>query len=217
MEGRHQRDVVVFMPFAAQATDGSIGAQQGLGCEFAEGHDQARGDGLDLCDQVRLTGLYLFREGIPILWWTALDDVADVDLAAIQPHGQENPVEELAGFSDKRLTETILVAARSLTDKDDFCGGVTDPENDPAAMGAQRAALTLLEFMAQLIESPSRCVPGSLRSRALIGGSRYTVVKDPAGTQCIEILEQTPGGRKFMDDFLIQTLWHIGLYCEKVR
>ena len=63
-----------------------------LCCKLSEGTYTFRLDGPDLAFKKRHTCGYLRRFGISIVWWTALDNIANVDIVPGKMHGFQNPI-----------------------------------------------------------------------------------------------------------------------------
>ena len=61
-----------------------------------------------------------------------LYEVITIDLVALHPHGEEDPVEKAAGLADKRLSPLVLFASRRLADEDQPGVGIADAEDDVA-------------------------------------------------------------------------------------
>lgn len=72
---------------------------------------------------------YFFGGRVPVTRRTTLDDVADVDLLSLEAGFSKHTFQELPGWSDEGSAETVLISARGFSDHDDFCIGVSFPEN----------------------------------------------------------------------------------------
>ena len=131
---------------AVDARDPDVLAAQLLRRVVAEARDHLRLDQLDLPEEVRLAGLLLVRDRIAVARWSALDDVRDVDVGAVEPDPGEQLVEQLAGLADERDPLLVLVEARALADEHQVGVRAADSEHDlRAALGepAARAARDL--------------------------------------------------------------------------
>ncbi len=74
----------------------------------------------------------------------ALHDIGDVHLLALEAHGSDHVVEQLAGASDEGQTLRVFVGARALADKHQLGVGVAGAEDDLlAALLPQLAALAV--------------------------------------------------------------------------
>ncbi len=109
-------------------------------------------NGRNLTLQKWKTGLYLLNLGITVPRRAAFHDVADINLAAIQPDGLNNFRQKLAGGTDKRFTLTILIIARAFSDKHQLRSGIAGSENDRSAALSQPAAAAITEIPADLIK-----------------------------------------------------------------
>src|SRR5580704_965295 len=85
MERRHQLDPAHFVPVAAQPTDWRLDLEQRLHRKSAESDDRARAHEIYLAHQERLARRDLVGLGIAIVGRAALDDVADIDVGALEP------------------------------------------------------------------------------------------------------------------------------------
>ena len=65
------------------------------------------------------------------------DDVGDVNLAAGQPHGLDDAVEQLAGGTDKGLAAFFLLGSRGFADENDVGLRVAGAEDKGIAQGAE--------------------------------------------------------------------------------
>src|SRR5271165_1576058 len=75
-------------------------------------------------------GLDLDWKWVPVAGRAALDDVGDVTTTPVNGEllGQQ-PIEELAGPSDERLTGEVLVLARRFADQHQASGGIPRRED----------------------------------------------------------------------------------------
>ncbi len=81
----------------------------------------------------------LLRARVAIARRTALQDIGDVDLLALQPDGGQHAVQQLPGAADEGLTRAVLVRPRGLADQHQACLAVADPEDGLGAGLAQAA------------------------------------------------------------------------------
>ena len=87
--------------------------------------------------------------GDAVLRRAALDDVGDVDLGALQPHGGDHVVEKLAGAADKGQSLGIFIRSRTFADEHEAGVGVSVAEDDRvAALEGKRAAGAVADVVA---------------------------------------------------------------------
>src|SRR2546430_17119821 len=109
VEGRHDGNAFVLAPVAAQAGDGGLVPEQGLGGELPQGDDGLRLDGRELPFEERFAGGELVLLRIAIVGRPALHRVADVVGLAALAHRLDNLGEELSGLPYERLALIFLV------------------------------------------------------------------------------------------------------------
>src|SRR6266550_7000118 len=119
-----------FIPAAAQVRHGVVDGEQRFGGDCSEGDDDLGFDGGNLPHQKRRTGFTLFTLGRAIVWWTALDDVCDVDLLAFQSHRLDHVVEQLPGTAYEGFALLIFVSAGSFADEHQFRLRISYAKND---------------------------------------------------------------------------------------
>jgi len=179
MEGRHERDSLVFAPMAAHAADGSLIAKQGLRGDPAKADNHLRGNGSQLTREKRFTGGYFIWFRVTVTRRAAFFHVTDVDFGTLQAHGEEDPVKQLSGFADKRLTLQVLLATWSLANQDQACVGTADAENDVIAFFTQFAAVTFPQVGPNLFQGLPRPAFGHqvhlIESSTLPGGQGHLV------------------------------------------
>src|SRR6185312_3394198 len=144
----HERDALVLLPGAAEARDGRVRAQEALRGELAERDDHARADGRELLLEEGLALGDLVGLGVAVARRAALQDVADVDVAAGEAHGFDHLGQELAGGADERLAGAIFVGAGRFADEDEGGVGVADAVDDVGALAGELAALAVAELLA---------------------------------------------------------------------
>lgn len=143
MEGRHQRDGVIFMKRPAKATDRFFAAEQGLGGECPERYNRFGRDCLNLAEQKRAAVRNFLQSRIPVFRRAAFEDIADIDLIALIPHRLDHPGQQLAGFTDKRLPLEVFIPAWRLADKDNFCTLTSAAEDNIFSACAEGATLAV--------------------------------------------------------------------------
>src|SRR5690242_11641331 len=112
---------------AALLRDPEVAPEQGLCGGRTEADQHARPDHLELRLEPRATGCDLrpvrllvdaaLAAGLPL---EVLDDVRDVDLAAVDARVLEGLVEKLPGRADERLALEVLLVARLLADEENL-------------------------------------------------------------------------------------------------
>jgi len=140
---RQDSNSPVLMESTPEPGDGRRGFQQRLGGKGTEGTDEI---GLNLCNltfQKGKTGLDLVRFGIPVFRWSALDDIANVDLAAAEFDGFDNAGKKLAGGTDKRFSLPVFFESGPLTDEYELGPWITVTKYDAISFPGQSAALTI--------------------------------------------------------------------------
>ncbi len=152
MVGRHEGDALIGMPAAAQATDGALLAQQTLYGDASQGNNDARIDGGKLALEIGLAGGDFLGTRIAVLRRTAFFHIADINLVAAQPHGEEDAIEKPSGLADEGLSPFVLLATWGLADEHEARLGVADPENDVPAPLAEGTAATVFEFGTDFLE-----------------------------------------------------------------
>ena len=74
--------------------------------------------------EVRHARRHLVGLGLAVLGRAALDDVADVDVVALEAHRGDHPVEQLPGLADERQALRVLVGARPSPMKQSSAAGL---------------------------------------------------------------------------------------------
>ena len=114
--GRHHGDSAPLAPDAAPSTCRRDDLQVLRGAA-SEGDDRLGLHELELRDEEVCAGLRLRRKRRSILWWAALDDVADVDAVALVAHCGDHSVQQLSRASDEGRAFLILVVPWPLADE----------------------------------------------------------------------------------------------------
>jgi len=108
---------LVIMESAPESGDGCRCLQQSLGGKGTQGTYEVRLDRRNLTLQKGKTGFDLIGFGIPVSRWAALDDIANVNLAAAKFDGFDNTRQKLAGGTDKWYSLSVLFESGALADK----------------------------------------------------------------------------------------------------
>ena len=120
---------------------GDFAAEQIGGGGGSESDDDLRADNVDLAEEKLRAGVGFFGLGDAVLRRAALDDVGDVDIGALETHGDDHVVEELAGATDEGQALRVFVSSRTFADEHEAGVGVSVSENDGvAALKGERAA-----------------------------------------------------------------------------
>jgi hypothetical protein len=116
----HQFSTAKFEPLAAELGNAACGFKEGLCGASAESNDHSRIDGIELAQQEWRTGsdFVFFRE--TVLRRAAFDDVADVNIFALQAHGFDHLREKFTGAADEGEALKIFIMAGAFADKDEF-------------------------------------------------------------------------------------------------
>ena len=134
-------DTAKVLPVAAQLAYRGLDLEQRLDREGSQADNRARPHLIDLAEQKGLAGHDLVGLRIAIFRRPALDDVADVDFRAGDPHPAFDDIgEQLAGAAHERLATHVLIGARRFTDKHQVGMRVADAENDIMAKRVKLAA-----------------------------------------------------------------------------
>ena len=151
---------------------------QRLGRELAQRHEHARPERRELSLQERLAGRHLVGLGVAVVGGTALDDVADVHVGSLEPHGGDHPGEQLPGRPHERLALLVLVGAGRLAHEHQVRLGVAHPEDDLLAPARQLAARALAQL---LPHHPQRLGSAPPRRRRAPDGGRRRCWRGRAG------------------------------------
>ena len=122
------RRIIVEAP--AQRGHRVVDAQQVLGRRRAQRHDDLRPDDANLPHQERRAGFALVALGRAVARRAALHDVGDVHLLALQSHGGDHVVEQLAGAPDERQPLLVFVSARAFADEHQLGMWIASAEDD---------------------------------------------------------------------------------------
>ena len=144
---RPQRREVV--EAATQGVHGVVDAEQVLGGGRAQGHDDLGADDANLAQQERRAGIALVALGRAVARRTALHDVGDVNLFALQAHGGDHVVEQLSGAPDERQALRVFVCARPFADEHQLGVRIAGAEDD--LLAAELAQLATLAIGADFV------------------------------------------------------------------
>ena len=119
--------------FAAKAGDSLRGVEERLRGAGTEAADDFGRDHIELADQIWRAGGDLILFGKAIFGRAAFDDVADVDVGALEAHGFDHLREKFAGAADEWLALFVFVAAGAFADEDELRFRIADTEDDVGA------------------------------------------------------------------------------------
>src|ERR1700676_2516033 len=115
MVGDNHRNIAPLQPLSAQPHHTVLGAQDRFRRGGTQGTDRFGADGLKLAEKELAADLHLVRLRSSILWGTALNDVADVNVLAFQGDAFfggrpfDHLREKLSGPADERQALRVLV------------------------------------------------------------------------------------------------------------
>ena len=155
---------------AAQAADGRLGLQQGMGGKAAQRDDHLWLQAIDLPAQIVVAVGDFVSGRVAVTRWPALDDVTDIDvLLAVDTGGGQHVFQQLAGFADKRQPLFVLLLARGFADDQHTRLGAAAANYHLLAGRRQRAALAICHAALQCLPVP---VGGQGRAVSATGGRR---------------------------------------------
>src|SRR4051812_38019425 len=150
VDGQVEATDLALLRAPAHLRDPHRAARERLRREVPERADHLRLDQLDLAHQVGLALLDLLGERVAVPRRTALEDVRDEHLAALDADLLEQLVEEAARATDERLALEVLVAARRLAHEHQVGVRVAHPEDEVRPRGLKRAAMLGVELLVEL-------------------------------------------------------------------
>ena len=126
---------------SAQAGQRGFSAQQIGGGGGAECDDHFRVHDVDLPPEKLHAGVGFYRLRRAVLRRTAFDDVRDVNLLALEAHGVDHVVEELAGAAHEGQPLRVFIGSRALAYEHEAGVGVSVAKDDgvPALKGKRTA------------------------------------------------------------------------------
>ncbi len=143
------------MHFTPQLRKRSVSAHQHLRCNTPQTHNYFRFDQLDLLPEVRQARVDFFLLRIAVTGRAALENVANVDLLALEVDRLENFVEQLPSAPDKRLTLRIFFCSGRFTNHHHICVGIANTKDKIRARKAQRTLRAVTDHRIQLIDARS--------------------------------------------------------------
>ena len=109
-------------------------------------------DDVDLAEEEGRAGVALFGLGGAVAGGAAFDDVGDVDLFALETHGGDHVVEQLAGFADEGNALRVFVGAGAFTDEHKARVWGAVGEDELVAAGVEGAAGAVADIFADELE-----------------------------------------------------------------
>src|SRR5215472_8608434 len=140
MIGGHEFAGAKVEPLAAKLRDSAIGFQERLGRDRSEANNDFGRDDVELAQKKGRAGADFVFFGRAILWRAAFDDVADVNVFALQAHGFDHLREKFSGATNKRESLGIFVGARTFSHENEFGFCVSVAEDNCVAMLVKLAA-----------------------------------------------------------------------------
>jgi hypothetical protein len=153
------RYIIPLKPLAAHFGNAFLVSCEGAGGGSAQSTDGLGLDGGELPEKELAADLHLLRLGSAVSGWPALDDIADVNIAALQWNsflfcGVLNHLrQQLAGAPDKRDTLGIFIRARAFADKDQRGLFVPHSEHDFVSLLMQAASVAIPDVLHDLEQS----------------------------------------------------------------
>jgi hypothetical protein len=126
-----------------ESGDGRRSFQQSLGGKGTEGTYEIGLNRRNLTFQKGQTGLDLIGFGVPVSRWAALDDIANVNLAAAKFDGFDNTAKKLTGGTDKWFSLPVLFESGALADEYKLGPWITVTKYNTVSFPGQSATLTI--------------------------------------------------------------------------
>ena len=115
MVGDDERDAAVIMRPTPQIRHGPLVLQECVGSRQSEGKDHSWFDQLDLLLKVWLAGIRFLLKRLPVVRRSALEDVTDVDVFALDLHSFEDLGQQLTCSANEGQALGIFISAWSFT------------------------------------------------------------------------------------------------------
>jgi len=146
----------IIEPLTAVVGNAAVGLQQCLKRGGTEADDHFGFDRIELAKQKRRTGRDFIRFGLTITGRTAFDDIADVNVGALQTHGFDHLREKFAGAADERKALGVFIGAGALADENELGFRAAVAEDDFVSRAVQLAAGAFAKVVADLEQRFSR-------------------------------------------------------------
>ena len=115
-------------------------------------YDHLRFNCCYLTDQERFTGCHFIRLRIPIVRWTAFQDVTDIDVIAPHTHSLQNPVEQPSRLTNKGFALLVFLAAWGFADQNQMRIRIADSVNQLMTRGSEPTAQAISQISPNGIE-----------------------------------------------------------------
>src|ERR1700722_6907768 len=148
--GGHQFSAAKFEPLAAELGDAAVCCENGLGGGASEADDYFWRDGIDLAQQEWRTLLDFVALRSAIFRRATFDDVADVDVFALQAHRFDHLRQKLSGAADEREALHVFIVTWAFADKDELGFGIAVAEDDFVSSFVELAASAFAEIGSNL-------------------------------------------------------------------
>lgn len=119
---------------------------------LAKGDNDFGADDVDLLEEEWDAGVGFVGLGGAVLRGPALDDIGDVDLFALEAHGGDHVVEELATPAYEGQALGVFVRAGALADEHELGVGVAVAEDELVAAFGELAARAVADLLADKLE-----------------------------------------------------------------
>src|SRR5262249_27627166 len=141
--------------FTAKLGNRRSSLQNRLRRERAEAADDLRLDHGELLFEEGIARHYLVGFGIAIIRRSTFQDIADVNVVALDVDRFDDLRQQLPGPAHKRQTLLIFIEARGFADEHEFRVGIAGAENNIRPFWSKLAALAVADFVADSLKSGS--------------------------------------------------------------
>ena len=146
MERRHEPHAPALEPTAVVAGDEDLLVERPAAGDLAEQRHDLGLNQRDLLPKVREARLRLRRLRVAVSRRAALDDVGDIDVGPLEPDRVDHPRQKLAGSSDERPREPVLLRAGALADEHQIGVGIALARHGIQSAPTQPASFTVPDF-----------------------------------------------------------------------
>jgi hypothetical protein len=157
MKSGHQWNVMEIVKRSSQSGDRFPGVQKGLCGKGSQRTDNSGTNDFELTQQKRETGLDFVGFRIAVAGGMTLDYIAQIHILTPEMHGLNDFVEQLPGFPDKRLSESIFIIAGAFSHEHQFRPGVPRTKDNMFSPGCQFAAPAVTKFGPDIIKRFISC------------------------------------------------------------